>query len=58
MKKFLKFDITKWAMRGEASGCLEVWLLFLVFIVRSLALPLVAAGFGIHYMNGGLVLWA
>ncbi|MGR9150867.1 hypothetical protein ACU8MT_15640 [Rhizobium leguminosarum] len=37
MKKFLKFEFTKWAMRGEASGRLETWLLFIMFMAARLA---------------------
>ncbi|QWY82958.1 hypothetical protein [Rhizobium phage RHph_X66] len=51
MKKFLKFEFTKWAMRGEASGRLETWLLFLMFMVARLAPLVVAAGIGLHYLQ-------
>lgn len=52
MKKFLKFDFTKWAMRGEASGRLETWLLFIMFLIARLAPLVVAAGVGLHYLQG------
>ncbi|MBX4911495.1 hypothetical protein HJA82_29715 [Rhizobium bangladeshense] len=58
MKKFLKFEFTHWATRGEASGRLEVWLLFTMFLVARLAPWVIAAGFGLHYMQDAPVLWA
>ncbi|MBX4920001.1 hypothetical protein HJA76_09800 [Rhizobium bangladeshense] len=58
MKKILKFEFTKWAMRGEASGRLEVWLLFTMFLVARLAPWLIAAGVGLRYMQPAPVLWA
>ncbi|QIG75576.1 hypothetical protein EVC20_005 [Rhizobium phage RHph_Y2_17_1] len=58
MKKILKFEFTKWAIRGEASGRLEVWLLFTMFVIARLAPWMIAAGVGLHYMPGSPVLWA
>ncbi|MBB3302819.1 hypothetical protein FHT72_006324 [Rhizobium sp. BK077] len=52
MKKFLKFEFTKWAMRGEASGRLETWLLFTMFMIARLAPLVVASGVGLHYLQG------
>ncbi|QIG69042.1 hypothetical protein EVB78_008 [Rhizobium phage RHph_N1_15] len=51
MKKFLKFKFTYWATSGEASGRLEVWLLFIMFLVVRLGPWMIAAGAGLHYLQ-------
>lgn len=45
-------------MRGEASGRLEVWLLFAMFLVARLAPWVIAVGFGLHYLQPEPALWA
>ncbi len=56
MKKFLKIEVTKLTMRGEASGDLQTWLLFLAIVLRTLALPLIL-GFGLEFLHGAPILW-
>lgn len=58
MKKILKFEFTKWAMRGEASGRLEVWLLFAMFLAARLGPWFIAVGFGLHYLQDKPAFWA
>ncbi|MBB4255293.1 hypothetical protein [Rhizobium sp. BK008] len=57
MKKFLKFEFTKWAMRGEASGRLETWLLFIMFMAARLAPWIVTISLGLHYTQTSELLW-
>ncbi len=58
MKKFLKIYGSKWSMRGEASGRLEVLFLFILFLVRSLAPLFLLVGFGLEYGHTVQALWA
>jgi hypothetical protein len=58
LKKFLKFEFTHWAIRGEASGRLEVWLLFTIFLVARLAPWIIGIGVGLRYLQDTPSLWA